>query len=148
MNILNLKIVTPERVLFEGEVTQVTLPSSSGQITILPHHITLISSLTAGEIRYQAEHQEGFIAIEGGFVEIVPHGLVVLADAGQMASEIDDTKVRQAIERAQKALETTGIQDRNYEMLRALIERETSKLNVSRKFKERGGHTKHHDNNL
>lgn len=137
MNIINLKIVTPERLLFEGEVTQVTLPSTLGEITILPHHIPLLSTLVAGEVSYLGEQTRGSVAIEGGFVEIVPHGLIVLADAAQMAREIDEAKVREAIERAEKALASTGVHDKNYEMLRALIERETSKLKVFRKYKEK-----------
>lgn len=142
MNILHLKIVTPERVLHEGEVEHVTLPTPLGQITILPHHIPLVSVLSAGEIIARSAHEEIDIAIEGGFVEIVPDGLVVLADAGMMAQEIDEAKVQEAIIRAEKALATTGIHDKNYEMLQALIERETSKIKVARRYKERGLHTK------
>ncbi|MFH0873996.1 MAG: ATP synthase F1 subunit epsilon [Candidatus Komeilibacteria bacterium] len=140
--LLHLKIVTPERVLHEGEVEQVTLPTPLGEITILPHHIPLVSVLSPGEIIVKSAHEEVFIAIEGGFVEIIPDGLVVLADAGQMAAEIDEARVQEAIERAQKALATTGVQDKNYEMLRALIERETSKIKVARRYKDRGIHTK------
>ncbi len=139
---LKLKIVTPERVLHEGEVNQVTLPTQLGQVTILPHHIPLVSVLSHGEIIVTSAHDEILIAIEGGFVEIVPDGLVVLADAGQMASEIDEHKVQEAIRRAEETLATTGTHDRNYEMLRALIERETSKIKVARRYKERGVHTK------
>lgn len=136
MNTLKLKIVTPERILHDGEVTQVSLPTPQGQITILPHHIPLITVMSHGEIEAKGEHQDTLISVEGGFVEIIPNGLVILADAGQMAVEIDETKVKEAIERAQKALETTGIHDPNYEMLRALIERETSKIKVARKYKD------------
>ena len=139
---LKLKIVTPERVLHEGEVERATLPTQMGQITILPHHIPLVSVLSHGEISAVSAHEEIFIAIEGGYVEIIPDGLVVLADAGQMAAEIDEAKVQEAIDRAAQALATTGAHDYNYEMLRALIERETSKIKVARKYKERGIHTR------
>jgi len=147
MNKIYLKIVTPERVLHDGEVSQVTLPTLQGQITVLPQHIPLITVMAAGEIEAKTSHEVILIAVEGGFVEVKPDGLVILADAGQMATEIDEKKVNEAIERAQKALETTEVHDHNYEILRAMIERETSKLKIYKKYREHG-HSKRPETNL
>ncbi len=138
MNKLHLKIVTPNRILHDGEVSQISLPTPQGEVTVLPHHIPLISMISAGAIEAKADEGDVLISVEGGFVEVTPDGITVLADAAHMADEIDETKVKEAIERAEKALETTEVHDHNYEMLRALIERETSKIKVLRRFKDRG----------
>ncbi len=138
MNTFHLKIVTPNRILHDGAVSQISLPTPQGEITVLPHHIPLISMISAGAIEAKAEHDDIFIAVEGGFVEVTPDGITILADAAHMADEIDEVKVNVAIERAQNALETSEVHDHNYEMLRALIERETSKIKVLRRFRERG----------
>jgi F-type H+-transporting ATPase subunit epsilon len=137
MSTFNLKIVTPHRVLHDGQVSQISIPTPQGQITVLPHHIPLVSVVSAGPIEIKADHDDILIAVEGGFVEVAPGGIIILADAAHMADEIDEAKVHEAIERAQKALETSEVHDHNYEMLRALIERETSKMKVLKTYQSR-----------
>jgi len=135
---LNLKVVTPERVLHEGEIDQATLPTAMGQITVLPHHIPLVSNLVPGEIVIKHGQEEIFIVCDGGFVEVTPGGLVVLADAGQRADEVDEQIVEEAIKRAEQALAQAGTADPNYAVLRGKLDREMSRLRVARRYKQRG----------
>lgn len=67
---LQLNIVSPEKELFNGEVSQVTLPGLLGQFTILPNHAPIVSSLKKGEIIYVAGNKEYKLEINGGFVEL------------------------------------------------------------------------------
>ncbi len=78
---MRFKIVTPEREVFADDVESVSLITKDGEITVLPHHITLVTILLPGEIRYKKNGEELFIAVSGGFAEVRPDGsVVVLAD--------------------------------------------------------------------
>jgi F-type H+-transporting ATPase subunit epsilon len=102
---LHLKIVTPDRVLFDGLVDEVLLPGSEGQLGILPGHIPLLAMLRIGELMIkQGDEWESF-AILGGFVEVQKGGLVsVLADAAEHAEEIDELKALEAKKEAESVL--------------------------------------------
>jgi F-type H+-transporting ATPase subunit epsilon len=67
---LKLTVASPEGIRFEGQVERVTLPGAKGSFTLLPRHAALISSLTAGTVRYTADGQEHEIAIASGFAEV------------------------------------------------------------------------------
>src|SRR4051812_36398896 len=105
---IHFKIVTPERVLLETEADSVSLPTPLGEITVLPHHIPLVSNLEAGELRYKkGDHLEHF-AISGGFVEVKSNNeLVVLADTAEFGHEIDVERASQAREKAKLLMQTS-----------------------------------------
>ncbi|MBI4090393.1 MAG: ATP synthase F1 subunit epsilon [Candidatus Komeilibacteria bacterium] len=134
------KIVTPERVVFESQVSQATLPTRMGEITVLPNHIPLVSSVIPGEIRIVDEQgREHLLAVAGGFVQVYPGKIVILADRSEMAHELDEARAAEAHERARKLLEAkTGMPDRDYAALKALMDKELARLKVARKYKERG----------
>lgn len=67
---MKLKVITPERTLFEGEVRIVKLPGAMGQFTVLEHHAPLVSTLTEGKIIYKADEDEKNVEIKGGVAEI------------------------------------------------------------------------------
>ena len=67
---MTLKIISAEKILFEGEATSVTLPGEKGQFTVLPHHASLISTLVKGKIRYKSDGQEHESEVEGGIVDV------------------------------------------------------------------------------
>ena len=77
---LKFQIITPERVVFEApEVEAVSLPTKMGEITILPDHLPLVASLVAGETRVKVSGKEILMAVSGGFIEVKPGEVVVLA---------------------------------------------------------------------
>lgn len=67
---LKLKIVTPDKIVYDGEVEKITVPGTAGQFEILVNHAPIISSLDAGEVVYQAPQGEETLKITGGFVEV------------------------------------------------------------------------------
>ncbi len=84
------KIITPERVVFSDEVDQVTMMTKSGEITVLPHHIPLVTLLQPGELRYKKNGDDQYIAVSGGFAEVRPdNSIVILADTAEHAHEIN-----------------------------------------------------------
>lgn len=131
---VQLKIITQERRVYEADVDQVTLPTAMGEITILPHHIPLLSILKAGEIVIKHRDQEIFLVISGGFVEIhFPNQITILADTAEHAEEIDEKRAQEAKERAEALLREKQKDTREYALLIAKIEKELARLHVVRR---------------
>jgi len=103
---LQLDIVTPEKLAFSDEVDAVVLPGSEGELGVLPHHAPLVSTLGLGELRIRKGGAEESFAIAGGFLQVLPDRVVVLAETADMASEIDLEKAQEARREAEKALES------------------------------------------
>jgi F-type H+-transporting ATPase subunit epsilon len=102
---IKLEIVTPERLVFDETVDGVTLPGSEGELGVLPHHAPLVSTLGIGELKIRAGGVEEFFAIAGGFVQVLPDKVVVMAETADLASEIDLEKAQEARREAERALE-------------------------------------------
>jgi F-type H+-transporting ATPase subunit epsilon len=102
---LQLEIVTPERLAYSDEVDAVTLPGSEGELGVLPHHAPLISTLGVGELRIRKGSAEESFAIVGGFLQVLPDKVVVMAETADMASDIDLEKAQEARREAERTLE-------------------------------------------
>jgi len=103
---IKLEIVTPERLVFDETVDAVTLPGSEGELGILPHHAPLVSTLGVGELRIRSGGSEDWFAIVGGFVQVLPDKVVVMAETADLSSEIDLEKAQTARRDAEQALES------------------------------------------
>ncbi len=136
MSKINFKIVTPERLVYETEADQVTLPTTSGEITILPNHLPLISLLAAGELRVKIGNQEIPLAVAHGFVEVGKNQVVVLADSADRVEEIDIKRAEEAKKRAEELLKTKKIDSVEFATLAAQLERELTRLKVARKHRK------------
>jgi len=108
---LLLEIVTPERLAYSDHVDSVQLPGSEGELGVLPHHAPLISMLGVGELRIRKGGQEESFAIVGGFLQVRPDKVVVMAETADMASEIDLEKAREAQREAERMLEGAAATD-------------------------------------
>jgi F-type H+-transporting ATPase subunit epsilon len=103
---LLLEIVTPERLAYSDTVDAVTLPGIEGELGVLPHHAPLVSMLGLGELRIRKGGAEESFAIAGGFLQVLPDKVVVMAETADMASEIDVERAAEARREAERALET------------------------------------------
>ena len=108
---LKLEIVSPERRVYDDEVDMVVVPGLNGQLGILPHHTPLISSLGVGELKIKKSGSEESMLISGGFVEVRPDKVVVMADLAEHSDEIDEARAIEARKQAQQELEqaTTSV---------------------------------------
>jgi F-type H+-transporting ATPase subunit epsilon len=95
---LHLEIVTPEKLAFEDDVDMVMCPGIEGELGVLPHHAPLLTTLGVGELRIRRGGAEESFAIAGGFPQIRPDKVVVMAETADLASEID----LEAAERARR----------------------------------------------
>ena len=104
--LLHLELVDPTGPVFEGEVEQVIIPASTGQLGILPRHAPLVTQLAVG--RMQARKTDGEwldFAVAEGFAKVQDNKVIVLADAAEEASQIDIERVRVSLKRATERLE-------------------------------------------
>lgn len=140
---IKLKIVTPERLVLEEMVDQVSIPTSLGEITILPGHIPLITGLTSGDVVAMSSGEYVPMAVSGGFVEIKKgtNGdtlVAVLADFAEHISELSDTKIKEAKARAEelkKQMKNKELVD--FEYLEAELERSLTRVKIADKWKKR-----------
>lgn len=101
---IHLEIVTPEKQLFSGTVDEVTVPSTTGYLGILPGHAPLLAELGIGEIAYKIGDRTDFLFCSWGFIEVLPDKVVVLAQNAENASDIDIKRAEEAKNRAEKML--------------------------------------------
>ena len=101
---LILKIVTPEGITWEGEVSSVTIPGVNGEIGVMPGHISLSKRICAGELAVQQEGKNLFLAVGDGFVQINTNHVTVLTDMAIEADNIDDAQIELARQRAEARL--------------------------------------------
>lgn len=135
---LLLEIVTPERLAYKGEVDAVVLPGSEGELGVLPHHAPLVSTLGAGELRLRmGTHEESF-AIVGGFLQVLPDRVVVMAETADMASEIDLEKAQDARRKAEQALESGFVEGADLATARASLQAALIRIRVAERRHREG----------
>ena len=102
------EVITPEGVVFQGEVDMVVAPGVQGELGILPLHISFLTQLAIGELRVKFEKEgravEDYIAVHGGFMEVFEDRVTVLSPAAELAREIDIERAKSAKERAEARL--------------------------------------------
>ncbi|PKM87823.1 ATP synthase F1 subunit epsilon [Candidatus Falkowbacteria bacterium HGW-Falkowbacteria-2] len=113
---IKFEIATPERTLLKQEVLQVTIPTQSGEITVLPEHIPLVSIIKPGVIEIKTlEGDMEIISISGGFVEVLREKIVILADTAERANELDESRIVEARKTAEDA-KNEAMTHENYDL--------------------------------
>lgn len=131
MATLHLEIVTIERKVFDDEVSMVVAPGSEGVLGVLPRHTPLLTALSYGELQIKKEGQEDqFFAIGGGFMEVQPDHVVVLADSAERAEEIDVERAEAARRRAEDSL-ARAPEELELEQAEAALRRSVIRLKVA-----------------
>ena len=133
---IKLDIVTAEKVVFSDDVDIVIAPGLEGQLAILPHHAPLITTLTSGELIARKEGQEYCMAISGGYLEVRPDRVIVLADEAERAEEIDIARAEAAKKRAQETLVHPASQV-DAARAEAALRRAIARLEVAERIKKR-----------
>jgi F-type H+-transporting ATPase subunit epsilon len=135
---LQLEIVTPERLAYQGEVDSVQLPGSEGELGVLPHHAPLVSTLGAGELRLRKGTEDEFFAIVGGFLQVLPDKVVVMAETADMASEIDLERAQEARRKAEQALESGFVEGADLAAARAALQTALLRIRVAERRHREG----------
>lgn len=129
---MRVEIVTMERMVYAGEADVVLAPGVAGQLGILPKHAPLITQLGCGELLVRSGGQEQAFAVGGGFMEVLPDRVVVLADSAEAAAEIDVQRAEAARERAARLMRQR-VARAEYTRAEAALRRSLTRLRVARR---------------
>jgi F-type H+-transporting ATPase subunit epsilon len=130
---IKLDIVTVERLVLSDDVDFVSAPGVDGVLGILPRHAPLVTALTFGELRYKKGNDEFTFAIGGGFMEVRPDKVTVLADTAEQADEIDESRAEQARQRAHELLKEGGKEDTQAALIEQSLRRAELRLRVAKR---------------
>lgn len=134
------QIITPEKIIHTGAVDSVSVPTFEGEITVLEHHMPLISAVRVGVLRVKHGKEESFMAVDGGILKMDGGGLVILANSAERADEMIEEQIRRAQEEARRAMEEKRVDSAEFVQALAMLERETAKLKALRRYRgSRGG---------
>ena len=136
MSILRFEFVAQDHILYEGDVNMVIIPGTDGVIGIMPKHAPLMAVVAPGEVMVRVDGQEDeYFVVGGGFVEVRPDKVVLVARSGEFAAEIDAVRAEKALHRAEEYLaspERDRDKDRSITMAAAL-QRSRVRLNIYRR---------------
>jgi F-type H+-transporting ATPase subunit epsilon len=133
---IKFEIVTPERVVLKELVCQVTIPTTEGEITVLPGHIPLVSILKPGVIEVKREDgQTEVMSVSGGFLEVLADKVVILADTAELAHELDEARIDEARKRAEEMKHWQDIDEVQFAEASALIERQLARSKAVRRWR-------------
>lgn len=130
-------LITPERTVYQDEVDSVSLPTPDGEITILPHHIPLITMLGPGVVRLRRGNDENFLSCSNGVVKVDSSGVTVLADSAEKADELVEEEIEKARENARELMLHKKRDSADFAQAVALLERETARLKAVRRHRRR-----------
>jgi len=126
---LELRIVTPERLLVSEQVDEVEIPGSEGYFGVLPGHTPLLADLAVGELWYRKGQEKTYLSIAHGFVEVLPERVTVLARIAEKAEEIDVARAEEARKRAETRLQEA--KDVDYDRARGALQKSLARLQVA-----------------
>ena len=105
---IRLKVVSPARLIMSEDVDEVTIPGSEGYLGILPGHLPLLTLLGTGILTYRDQGMKHSLAVSGGFAEVLPERVIVIAETVELPKEIDVERARMSKEKAEKELHSKG----------------------------------------
>ena len=126
--LFKLDILSPDGSVFSGDISQVTLPTESGILTILADHADIITKLSSGQVEIEQEGERKFVAIMGGFLEVSNNMASIIADFAVRSEELDEQKIQKAKEYAEEQLK------RKEKLASAVSEHDLQKAVLELKF--------------
>ncbi len=136
MTTMRLEITTAERRVYADEVEALVAPGLAGELGILPDHAPLMTALQPGEIMIRKDGEETYLAVTGGFLEVMANRVTILADAAEHSDEIDEERAKRAVEQAQAQI-ASRTSDMELSQAVTAVRRAETRLRVARR--RRGG---------
>ena len=136
MATLLFEIVTAERLVSSEEVSVVVAPGVDGELAVLPRHAPLLTALRPGEIRVVKDGEESYIAVSGGFMEVMGNKVTILADTAERAEEIDLQRSEEALKRAQERVAASAT-EADLERAMSEMRRSQARLKVAGRRRRR-----------
>ena len=130
---IRLRVVTPSRLMLDDVVDEVTAPGALGEFGVLPDHIAFLTLLVPGELSYKEGTARRYMAVSGGYAEVLDNVMTVLAPAAEFAGEIDSDRARQAREAAEKRMGELNYEDKEFDSAETAFRWANARLQVAGK---------------
>ncbi|MDN4524804.1 F0F1 ATP synthase subunit epsilon [Fictibacillus fluitans] len=132
MRTLDVSVVTPDGPVFEGTAEMVSSKAKSGELGVLPGHIPLVAPLTISAVRVKKDGKTQYVAVSGGFIEVRPEKVTILAQAAELAEEIEVNRAEAAKERAERRLAESNQNDLDHARAEYALRRAINRLDVAK----------------
>ena len=128
---IDLKILTPEKIAYRDKVSEIVIPTESGYITVLPDHIPIVSILKPGELIIKKESSEDSFAVSAGVLEVRKRSrVIILTQTTEHVEEINIERAEEAYKRAAELLKDKDLTDQDYERVKALVDRNLNRIHI------------------
>ena len=134
---LKLAFVTPERAIVHEDVDEVELPGEEGYFGVLPGHAPMLAALKTGQMWYRKGTERFYAFVDGGFVEVLPDQVSVLAQIAERAEDIDLQRAEAAKRRAEEQLSRPAVADFDAERARIALLRAITRLQITQQKRPR-----------
>ena len=133
MKTIKVSVVTPDGPVYESDVEMVSTKAQSGELGILPGHIPMVAPLAIGVVRLKKSEskQPDLIAVSGGFLEVRPDKVTILAQSAEKAEDIDVERALRAKERAEQRMREQKVEDIDFRRAELALQRAVNRLAVS-----------------
>ena len=132
-NKIELQVVTPERHVLSEDVESVEMPGQDGYLGVLPGHAPLLTAMGIGILTYRKGSESRSLTVMGGYAEVLPHRVIVLADASERTEEIDGSRAQAALDRAKAHLPGANATEADWDAANAAIKRASVRLEAATK---------------
>lgn len=131
MKTMKVSVVTPDGPVYNGEAEMVSVKGTGGELGILPNHIPLVTPLTINPVRLINDGKTQLVAVHGGFIEVRPDQVTILAQSAELPSAIDVERARSAKERAEQRLQETKEDDLEFMRVQIALKRAINRLEIA-----------------
>jgi F-type H+-transporting ATPase subunit epsilon len=132
-NTIELQVVTPERHVLSEDIDSVEMPGKNGYLGILPRHAPLLTEMGIGILTYRKGSESRSLTIMGGYAEVLPNRVIVLAEAAERVEEIDVTRAQAALDRAKTNMPGANATEADWDAANAAIKRASVRLEATKK---------------
>ena len=130
---LLMEIVTPEKMIFSGNIEEVTLPGTEGEFGVLRGHEAFLTSVEIGEMNYVKDGKKSYYAVNTGYVEVTGDKVTVLIETAEKSDQIDKERALKAKDNAESRLSQMNKEDVEFEIMRAALARAIARISVAEK---------------
>jgi len=130
---LKLEIVTPEKMVFSGQIEEVTIPGTEGEFGVLRGHEAFLSSVDIGELNYVKDGKKMYYAVNTGYAEVTADKVTILIETAERSDDIDKERAMRAKDNAESRLGQLTKEDADFEIMRAALARAIARISVAEK---------------
>lgn len=131
MKTIKVNVVSPDGPVYDSDVEMVSTKAQSGELGILPGHISLVAPLEIGAVRLKKDGKTELVAVSGGFLEVRPDEVTILAQAAELATDIDVERALRAKERAEQRMQELHQEDIDFRRAQMALQRAINRLDIA-----------------